>query len=147
MTPRAGKAGSLVGGVSISVSKETPASYSTSWPTRSRNWIVNDAESQQPSRQILSIKKAVGNCEWIMIRHERDFGHVAGIPKRWMGVLRRATVGCDEPLGLEEGNRAALSILLLHPAHERSERRYLLLGESIWGRLLVVAHAKGAGDL
>ena len=34
-----------------------------------------------------------------------------------------------------------LSILLLDPSHERSERRYLLLGESSRGRLLVVAHA------
>jgi len=34
-----------------------------------------------------------------------------------------------------------LSILLPDPSHEHSERRYLLLGESRQGRLLVVAHA------
>ena len=34
-----------------------------------------------------------------------------------------------------------LSILLPDPSHENSERRYLLLGESRRGRLLVVAHA------
>ena len=34
-----------------------------------------------------------------------------------------------------------LSILLADPSHENSERRYLLLGESVRGRLLVVAHA------
>jgi uncharacterized DUF497 family protein len=34
-----------------------------------------------------------------------------------------------------------LAILLRDPSHERSERRYLLLGESHQGRLLVVAHA------
>jgi uncharacterized DUF497 family protein len=34
-----------------------------------------------------------------------------------------------------------LAILLPDPSHERSERRYLVLGESNQGRLLVVAHA------
>ncbi len=34
-----------------------------------------------------------------------------------------------------------LAILLPDPSHETAERRYLLLGESRRGRLLVVAHA------
>jgi uncharacterized DUF497 family protein len=34
-----------------------------------------------------------------------------------------------------------LAILLPDPSHETPERRYLLLGESHRGRLLVVAHA------
>lgn len=35
----------------------------------------------------------------------------------------------------------SLAILLPDPSHEHWERRYLLLGESYRGRLLVVAHA------